>query len=123
MPSGTLPRSRGPVVTEPTPKGEVSCRLTELLPDPYLRFCRPCDATHLFESTFRLAALQAGLELVPGTSPPVLRRVVGLEPPNYARLGDDAEPRFDLARAFLGLTGPVHIADAAKWRPTRRCGR
>ncbi|OMQ14014.1 hypothetical protein A7K94_0219605, partial [Modestobacter sp. VKM Ac-2676] len=68
------------LVTAPMVKGEVSGRLAELLPEPYLRWCRPCQATHLYEQPFRLAALPAGLELTPGTSPPVLRPVPGLTP-------------------------------------------
>ena len=48
--------------------------------EPYLRFCVPCDAIHLYEQPFRLAALRAGLELQPGTSPPVLQPVPGLAP-------------------------------------------
>src|SRR3954469_8438247 len=68
------------LVTAPMVKGAVSARLTALMPEPHLRFCRPCDATHLYEMPFRLAALRAGLELEPGTSPPVLRPVPGLTP-------------------------------------------
>ena len=65
------------IVTRPTVKGEVSTRLTAVLPEPYLRWCNPCQATHLYEQPFRLAAVRAGLELQPNTSPPVLQRVRG----------------------------------------------
>jgi hypothetical protein len=102
------------IVVEPTPKGEVSTELTARLPDPYLRFCRPCDTTHIYEQPFRLAALQAGLELVPGTSPPVLRRIAGFDPPNYSRAGTEADARHDILRAQLRLTGPVRQAETAK---------
>jgi hypothetical protein len=51
------------VVTRPMAKGEVSTQLTALMDPPYLRFCRPCNTTHLYEMPFRLAALRAGLEL------------------------------------------------------------
>lgn len=96
------------IVTEPTVKGDASARLAALLPEPYLRFCRPCQATHLFEMPFRLAAVRAGLELTPGTSPPVLRRIPGF------RRATDAGDRFDLVRAYLRLLGPAtpkHVAD------------
>ncbi|MEV4414574.1 winged helix DNA-binding domain-containing protein [Catellatospora sp. NPDC049609] len=96
------------IVTEPTVKGDVSGRLAALMPEPYLRFCRPCDATHLFEMPFRLAAIRAGIELAPGTSPPVLRRARGLRA--AATPGD----RLDLIRAYLRLLGPAtpkHVAD------------
>lgn len=96
------------IVTTPTVKGEVSARLTEAMPEPYLRFCRPCNATHLYEQPFRLAALRAGLELRPGTSPPVLQRIRGF------RKAAGADSRFDLIRAYLRLLGPAtpkHVAE------------
>ena len=43
------------IVTAPMVKGEMSTRLTAVLAEPYLRFCRPCDAVH----TLR-AAVPAG---------------------------------------------------------------
>ena len=60
------------VVTEPMTKGDVSKKVTAKMEPPYLRFCRACKATHLFEMPFRLAALRGGLELTADTSPPVL---------------------------------------------------
>ncbi|QLQ35445.1 winged helix DNA-binding domain-containing protein [Micromonospora robiginosa] len=96
------------IVTEPTVKGDVSGRLADLLPEPYLRFCRPCGVIHLYEMPFRLAAVRAGLELTPGTSPPVLRRIPAFRP--AATPGD----RLDLVRAYLRLLGPAtpkHVAD------------
>ncbi|AVT38576.1 winged helix DNA-binding domain-containing protein [Plantactinospora sp. BB1] len=96
------------IVTKPTVKGDVSGRLAEVMPEPYLRFCRPCDATHLYEMPFRLAAVRAALELRLDTSPPVLQRIAGFR--KAAALGD----RFDLIRAYLRLLGPAtpkHVAD------------
>jgi hypothetical protein len=96
------------VVTRPMVKGEVSSRVTALMDPPYLRFCRACDATHLYEMTFRLAALRAGLELEAGTSPPVLRPV-----PGFARV-TSSQQRHDVVRAYLRLLGPAtpkHVAD------------
>lgn len=96
------------VVTKPIAKGEVSTQLTALMDPPYLRFCRACNATHLYEMPFRLAALRAGLELEEGTSPPVLRRV-----PDFER-ADKATERYDVVRAYLRLLGPAtpkHVAD------------
>jgi len=101
------------IVVEPTVKGDLSTRLTPLLAEPFLRWCRPCGATHSYEQTFRLAALQAGLELEPGTSPPVLRRVAGLDPPRYARLGGEAEPRLDVVRGYLRFFPGASVRDAA----------
>ncbi|MET8202556.1 winged helix DNA-binding domain-containing protein [Micromonospora taraxaci] len=89
------------VVTTPTVKGDVSGRLATMLPEPYLRACRPCDATHLYEMPFRLAAVRAGLELQLDTSPPILRRIAGFT--KAPAPGD----RFDLIRAYLRLLGPA----------------
>ncbi len=95
------------IVAEAMVKGEMSGRLSTVLDEPYLRHCRPCDAIHPHEQTFRLAALRAGLELEPGTSPPVLRPVPGLAP------AESVPERFDVVRAYLRLLGPAtpqHVA-------------
>jgi hypothetical protein len=95
-------------VKAPTVKGDVSGALTEALSPPYLRFCRSCDATHVYEMPFRLAALRAGLELEAGTSPPVLRRIKGF------RQAAATPERHDVIRAYLRLLGPAtpkHVAE------------
>lgn len=97
------------IVTEPMAKGEVSARLTAVMPPPYLRFCRPCNTTHLYEQTFRLAAVRAGLELVPDTSPPVLR------PSRTLRPAARPQPRFDLIRCYLRLLGPATPRQVAEF--------
>jgi hypothetical protein len=97
------------IVVEPTVKGEVSSALTDRLPEPYLRWCRPCEATHTYEQPFRLAALRAGLELVPGTSPPVLRRIEGWSGPS-----PEPPAHLDPVRAVLRRLGPAapkHVAE------------
>ncbi|HEV2810171.1 MAG TPA: crosslink repair DNA glycosylase YcaQ family protein [Acidimicrobiales bacterium] len=101
------------IVTEPMVKGQVSGRLTEVLDPPFLRFCRPCDTTHIYEMPFRLASLQAGLELEPGTAPPVLRRAVGIEAPMVCRLAGEAEPRVDVIRNYIRFHGPARPRDVA----------
>lgn len=98
------------VVREPMGKGAVSTAMTARMPEPYLRWCRACRATHMYEQPFRLAALHAGLELEPGTSPPVLRPVPGWTAPD-----PDAPVRADLdpvrgALHLLGPTTPAHVA-------------
>ncbi|SDY36968.1 Winged helix DNA-binding domain-containing protein [Modestobacter sp. DSM 44400] len=95
------------IVPAPTVKGEMSRQLTAVLPEPYLRYCRPCDAVHVHEMPFRLAALRAGLELQPGTSPPVLQPI-----PGFA-VADAVPERLDVVRAYLRLFGPAipkHVA-------------
>ena len=74
---------------------------------PYLRFCRVCNATHLYEMPFRLAALRAGLELQPDASPPVLRRSPATSPP---RTGAGVRPDPRLPAAARPAT-PKQVAD------------
>lgn len=85
----------------PVVKGEMSAALTDRLEAPYLRRCEPCRATHPYEQPFRLSALQAGLELEPGTSPPVLRRIRGWRGP-----AKRVPAHLDPIRAALRLLGP-----------------
>ncbi|TXG92861.1 winged helix DNA-binding domain-containing protein [Rhodococcus rhodnii] len=102
------------IVRSPTVKGELSRQLTERMPEPYRRYCRPCDAVHLYEQPFRLAALQAGLRLQPGTSPPVLERIPGMRPPLFHHSDEPADPRFDVVRATLRFHGPTTPAMTAQ---------
>lgn len=96
------------LVTKPMAKGDVSGALSTTLDAPYLRFCRPCNTTHIYEMPFRLAALRAGLELQAGTSPPVLQPLGRFTP------AAKTSPRHDAVRAYLRLLGPAtpkHVAD------------
>lgn len=90
------------IAAAPVVKGEMSGALTERLDEPYLRWCRPCRATHVYEQPFRIAALRAGLELEPGTSPPVMRRIPGWRGP-AKRVPEHLDP----VRAVLRLLGPA----------------
>jgi hypothetical protein len=97
------------IVTSPTVKGEVSTRLTASLGPPYLRTCVSCAAVHAWEMPFRLGALYGGLELEPGTSPPVLRRI-----PDWPRrlAGPAPDPmaaprRLQVIRNYLRFLGPA----------------
>lgn len=97
------------LAVEPLTKGEMSSRLTERLPEPYVRWCRSCQATHPFEQTFRLAAVRGGLELEPGTSPPVLRRI-----PGWKGAAAEVSAQLDVVRGvlrFLGPSTPKRVAD------------
>ncbi|MFB9662398.1 winged helix DNA-binding domain-containing protein [Glycomyces mayteni] len=97
------------IVTAPMVKGEMSTRLHEALPEPYQRFCRSCDAVHLYEMPFRLAAVRAGLELEAHTSPPVLKPVKGFEVPHAV------PERLDPVRAYLHLCGPATVKEVAEY--------
>ena len=81
-------------------KGDLSGAVSARLPPPYVRTCVPCGGVvHVWEMPFRLGATRAGLEIDPGTSPPVLRRVPELTPV--------PDERFDLVRLALRLLGPA----------------
>jgi hypothetical protein len=103
------------LVAAPRAKGDVSGALAERMSEPYLRFCRTCQAVHLYEMPFRLGALHAGLELEPGTSPPVLRRI-----PHWpdrtlgpAEDPDSAPASLQPIRAYLRFLGPATPAEVA----------
>lgn len=97
----TVAEAMRAVVTRPMVKGDVSTALTARLDEPYLRFCRGCDATHCYEMPFRFGAFRGGLELQAGTSPPVLSRIPGRRPGRSTAL-----PRHDVVRGCLRLLGP-----------------
>lgn len=97
----------------PIVKGDTSGALRDLLGEPFLRFCRPCGVVHIYELPFRLAALQAGLQLTPDTSPPVLARIADLTPPRFQHLAGEAGPRHDVLRALLRFAGPATMHDVA----------
>ena len=84
-----IARTQRDLVRNPTVKGELSTALTERLEPHSLRYCRVCAATHAWENPFRMAPLQGGLELQPGTSPPVLQRITGHRPRSSARRAPD----------------------------------
>jgi hypothetical protein len=108
------------LVTTSMVKGELSTRLTAELPAAYSAWCRPCQAHHVPESLFRLAALFGGLELEPGTSPPVLRRIPGWprRPAGIASGPASAPPQLQVIRAYLRLLGPATPADVAGFLDT-----
>jgi hypothetical protein len=103
------------VVSKPLAKGEVSTRLTPQLDEPYRRNCVPCGAVHAWETPFRMSALYAGLELEPGTSPPVLRRIPSW-PQRSPGPADDplaAPQHLQPIRNYLRFLGPATPQDVA----------
>jgi hypothetical protein len=103
------------VVTRPLVKGEVSTQLTARLDPPYLRYCGSCKATHSWEVPFRIGALYAGLELEPGTSPPVLRRIPRWPKRNPGPAPDPmaAPEALQPIRNYLRFLGPATPNDVA----------
>jgi hypothetical protein len=103
-------------VTKPIAKGAASTAVSKRLPPVMLRDCRACKARHISDSAMRTALVPAGLELEPGTSPPVLLRRRAAKLPKRADLGALAE----LARRYLALLGPATVADVAGYLEARR---
>ena len=103
------------VVTTSLAKGEVSTQLTARLDPPYLRYCRGCKTTHSWEVPFRIGALYAGLELEPGTSPPVLRRIPAwpIRTPGPAPDPMAAPESLQPIRNYLRFLGPATPNDVA----------
>lgn len=108
------------LVTRSMVKGDLSTALTELLPDDYGSWCRGCQATHVPESLFRIAALFGGLEIEPATSPPVLRRIPGWprRPAGVAADPAAAPEHLQVIRGYLRLLGPATPADVAGFLDT-----
>ena len=104
------------VVTSPTAKGAVSGAVTRRLPDVMSRDCRPCKARHVSDSAMRSTALAAGLELQPGTAPPVL------QPRPRAKRADQPNARAlaGMIDAYLRLLGPATSKEVADYLGARR---
>lgn len=108
------------LVTAPMVKGDLSTALTEDLPEAYGIECRPCRATHVSESLFRIAAFFGGLELDPATSPPVLRRIPDWP---HRQAGVAADPAaapepLQVIRSHLRLLGPATPTEVAGFLDT-----
>jgi hypothetical protein len=111
----TMAEHQRRIAAKPTVKGEVSRRLAEQLDDPYLRWCRVCEATHPYEQMFRLPALQGGLVLDWDTSPPVMRRRSGVKPNLLRTLAGEAKSRFDVIRNHLRFYPGARQRDVAEF--------
>ncbi|MCU1657048.1 MAG: Winged helix DNA-binding protein [Pseudonocardiales bacterium] len=104
------------VVTKPMGKGAASTAVTKRIPKVMWRNCRACKAQHISDSAMRPAALAAGLEMEPDTSPPVL------VPRPRASVATDVDvPALQkLITAYLELLGPATPADVAGYLDARR---
>ena len=103
-------------VSEPTAKGAASTAVTTLLPDVMGRDCRACKARHISDSAMRVSALIAGLELQPGTAPPVLLPRAKAKRPAKPDTGALAT----LIEAYLRLLGPATSKEVADYLDVRR---
>ncbi|HET6876465.1 MAG TPA: crosslink repair DNA glycosylase YcaQ family protein [Jatrophihabitans sp.] len=113
---GIAVRELRAAVRGPTAKGAVSTAVSRKLPPVMLRDCRACKARHISDSAMRAATLAAGLEMEPGSSPPVLLPRSGARPPSEPDLAALA----GLARAYLRLLGPATVGEFAGYLEARR---
>ena len=104
------------VVTEPTAKGAASTAVTRKVPAPMRRDCRACKTKHISDSAMRSAAPAAGLEIEPGTAPPVLVPRKGVTLPDSPDLAAVAQ----LAVGYLTYLGPADVGDFAGYLEARR---
>jgi hypothetical protein len=104
------------VVRSPTAKGAASTEVTRRLPRPMGRDCRACKARHISDSAMRAAAPAAGLEIEPGTAPPVLLPRKGARLPSRP----DHSAIRKLAVRYLVLLGPAGIGEFAGYLDARR---
>ncbi|MGI8677174.1 MAG: DNA glycosylase AlkZ-like family protein [Jatrophihabitans sp.] len=103
-------------VASPTAKGAVSTEVSKRIPAAMLRECRACGTPHISDSAMRAAAPAAGLELEPGTSPPVLLRRRGAKRPTKP----DPDAVVSLALHYLHYLGPAGDAEFAGYLEARR---
>lgn len=104
------------VVTKATAKGAASTAVSKRIPAVMLRDCRPCQAKHISDSAMRAATLAGGLEIEPGTAPPVLLRRKGARLPK----ANDPKALAALARSYVALLGPATAAEFAGYLEARR---
>jgi hypothetical protein len=104
------------VVTSPTAKGAASTEVTRRIPQAMWRDCRPCKAQHISDSAMRAAAPAAGLEIEPGTAPPVLVPRDDAALPHAPDLAEVAK----LAVGYLTFLGPAGVGEFADYLQGRR---
>lgn len=109
-------RAMRDAIRTPIAKGAASTAVTQAIPKVMWRECRACATSHISDSAMRVSSLAAGVELEPGTSPPVLRRWSGSK---LVRRPDAAALR-GLARAYLSLLGPATPVQVSDYLGVRR---
>jgi len=99
-----------------TGKGAASTAVTKRIPKAMWRDCRPCKAQHISDSAMRTSSLAAGLELQPGTAPPVLQPRRGARAPKRT----DLDALRALVLGYLRLLGPATPVEVAGYLGARR---
>lgn len=111
----TAVREMRAVVRRPTAKGAASTAVTQRLPPAMRHPCRACGTSHISDSAMRVASLAAGLELQPGTAPPVLQPRAGAA----VAPAPDPEALRLLVRGYLALLGPATPRQVADYLDVR----
>ncbi len=96
------------VVTEPTPRGEVSTLVSALMPAELVYDCRSCRARHITGGLFQQVGVAAGVRVEPARGGSVLAPLKPRHPIPKKAAGTGA-----LIRSYLHLHGPATIAEAA----------
>jgi hypothetical protein len=101
------------VVEKNQVKGDASTALTKRAPEPVTAFCRGCGVVHIQDQVMRLAGLPAGVQIEPGTSPPVLSPI-----PRWRGLPARHEGGGALVDAYLRIHGPATPGEVAGYLQT-----
>jgi hypothetical protein len=92
----------------PMSKGAVSTAVTQAIPPGLCRWCRSCNATHVYEQLLRLASLPGGARLEKGVSPAALAPLEG-----WAEAAFDAVAASAVVENYLRMHGPAGPTEAA----------
>ena len=98
------------VLTEPMTKGAASAAVTERIDEPLSMWCKACQATHIYDSLFRLAAGLAGAWLDTDANPTLITPT-----PGWSRPVHEPVKRAELVRSYLRFLGPARPADVAEF--------
>ncbi|GAA5128491.1 winged helix DNA-binding domain-containing protein [Haloechinothrix salitolerans] len=104
------------VVDATMTKGAASERVTPRLPEGLVRWCRPCQATHIHEQVMRLTTLRAGVRLEPDVFPATLTPLSG----GLLAQEPDTAACTEVARRYLRLHGPATAAETAGFLGTTK---
>ncbi|MFD9963738.1 winged helix DNA-binding domain-containing protein [Amycolatopsis sp. NPDC058986] len=113
----TTARAIRKVVKGPMTKGAVSTAITEILPPAFSRWCRGCNATHIYEQLMRIATPHAGVRLEADQSPATLAPLEGRGP---IRTKPDVAAATRVVERYLRINGPATPGDAAGYVGTTR---
>lgn len=97
------------VVDETMTKGAASERVSKVLPDGLVRWCRGCQSTHIHEQLMRLTTLPGGIRLEPDVSPATLTPLPGAD----LVTAPDPAALTRVVERYLHLHGPATQADVA----------